>query len=199
MTVIAIDTASRGAALVITTDRLGGVLEIRELRGGELDRLLPPALAALLSSSLEAVVVLTGPGSYTGVRGGMAAALGIAIARRVPLHGVDSLVAIAAAVPPGVASPFTVVTDAGRGGVYCATFESRAGGPMQLTGIERRLVGELDPALPVVSTFAVVGGASLVDPVAALAAAVPLALARAPLEPHGLAATHATTPSREGS
>ena len=195
MTVIAIDTASRGAGLVIATDLSGGVLEVREIRGGELDRLLPPALAALITASLEAVVVLTGPGSYTGVRGGMAAGLGVATARRVPLHGVDSLAAIAAAAPDDVASPFTVVTDAGRGGVYCATFESRAGVPRRLTGIERRQVGELDPALPVVSTFAVLGGATrVVDAVAALAAAVPLALALAPLEPAGLAATHATSP-----
>ena len=194
MTVIAIDTASRGSALLMTTDRSGGVLESREVRGGELDRLLPPALAALLPATLEAVVVLTGPGSYTGVRGGMAAALGIATAREVPLHGVDSLVAVAAAAPKGVASPYTVVADAGRGGVYCAIFESRAGMPVQLTPVERRLVEELDPALPMVSTSAVVGAATrLVSAAAALAAAVPLALARAPLEPHGLSATHATT------
>lgn len=193
MTVIAIDTASRTIALVMTTDAQGAVEEARELRGGALDRLLPAALAALLPASLEAVVVLTGPGSYTGVRGGMAAALGIATGRHVPLHGVNNLVAIAAAAPDGVASPFAVVTDAGRGGVYCATFESRDGTALQLTGIERRRADDLDGSLPVVSTTAIPGlDTQLVTPAAALAAAVPLALAGPALAPEGLAATHAS-------
>ena len=51
-----------------------------------------------------AVVVVTGPGTYTGVRAGMAAALGIAHARGLPLHGIGSLEVVASAATPEAAT-----------------------------------------------------------------------------------------------
>jgi tRNA threonylcarbamoyl adenosine modification protein YeaZ len=192
VTIVAIDTASRSAAWVALTDRAGMVEAAREVSGGELDRRLPAVLLELLPASLDAVVVLTGPGSYTGVRGGMAAALGIASARRVPLHGVSNLTAIAAAFPGEPGAAFLVVTDAGRGGAYCASFATRGEGPVQLTDIERRAVGDLDRVVPMVSTAHFAGlPIRLVMPLDALAAAVPLALAAPPLAEAGLSATHA--------
>ena len=196
MTVLALDTASREAAWVLTTDAAGMVIEERRLAGGRLDTLLPALLAGILPSSVDAVVVLTGPGSYTGVRGGMAAALGVAAARGVSLYGLGNLDAVAAVAAEPDLRPFLVVADAGRGGVYCASFEKRQGLPVQVAAIERRAVGELDPVATVYATSDVpVARLSRVTPLAALAAAVPLALAAAPLDPMGLTATHATTAS----
>ena len=59
------------------------------------------ALAELGVSGLEAVVVVTGPGSYTGLRAGMAAGLGLAHALGIPLHGVSSLEVAARSAPDG--------------------------------------------------------------------------------------------------
>lgn len=191
MTVLAVDTASRDSAWVVTTDTAGVVIDQRQLAGGRLDTLVPAALADVLPASIAAVVVLTGPGSYTGVRGGMAAALGVAAVRGVPLHGLGNLAAVAAAAVQPNRQPFLVIADAGRGGVYCATFETRDGRPVQVDAVQRRTVDELDHAIPVYATTEVPGvQLSRVSPVSALAAAVPLALAAAPLDAAGLAAIH---------
>ncbi|MFN2452087.1 MAG: tRNA (adenosine(37)-N6)-threonylcarbamoyltransferase complex dimerization subunit type 1 TsaB [Candidatus Dormibacteria bacterium] len=192
MTVLALDTASREAAWVVTTDTAGTVINERPLAGGHLDTLLPAVLADVLSASIVAVVVLTGPGSYTGVRGGMAAALGVASARGLPLHGIGSLVAVAAAAAEPDGRQFLVIADAGRGGVYCASFKKHDGRPVQVTAVQRRAIGELGPSTAVYATTGLpLPGLSRVNAVAALAAAVPLALAAAPLVAAGLEATHA--------
>ncbi len=66
---------------------------------------LAPEVAVLLQrnhvdlNDLEAVAVASGPGSYTGLRIGMALAKGIALAQRIPLIGVPTLDILAAAQP----------------------------------------------------------------------------------------------------
>lgn len=56
---------------------------------------LREALDLVGSEGLRAVVVGTGPASYTGVRIGIAAAQGIALARTVPVFGLASVLGIA--------------------------------------------------------------------------------------------------------
>ncbi|MEM8953587.1 MAG: tRNA (adenosine(37)-N6)-threonylcarbamoyltransferase complex dimerization subunit type 1 TsaB [Verrucomicrobiota bacterium] len=75
---------------------------------------------------LDGIVVGTGPGSYGGVRVGIAVATGLSLAREVPVIGVPSLVAA-----EGVRSDdYTVVGDARRGSYFIAEVRGR------------RLVGE---------------------------------------------------------
>jgi tRNA threonylcarbamoyladenosine biosynthesis protein TsaB len=192
--VVAIDTASRASAWALLTDGDGAVIEQVHIPGGELDRRLPGALAALLSEPPDAVVVLIGPGSYSGVRAGMAAALGLASVLGVPLHGLGNLVAIAAAAPVEDDTTFTAVADAGRGAVYMARFARHGGIAEQLSDVERLEVahvggGRLHSTTPITGLEV-----ELVDPVRALAAAVPRARAAAPLPAAGLAAIHAAQP-----
>lgn len=194
MRVIAIDTASRASAWALLTDGDGAVIEQVHIPGGELDRRLPGALAALLGEPPNAVVVLLGPGSYSGVRAGMAAALGLTAALGVPLHGLGNLAAIAAVTPVPDGEPFTALADAGRGGVYAARFVRRAGIAEQISGVERLEVAEVGGGR-LLSTTPIAGlEVELVDPVRALAAAVPRARAAAPLPAAGLAAIHAARP-----
>jgi tRNA threonylcarbamoyl adenosine modification protein YeaZ len=188
--VVAIDTASRTSAWVLRAEA-GAVVDHRTVPGGELDRLLPGALCGVLTDDVEAVVVLMGPGSYSGVRAGMAAALGIAQARHLPLHGIGNLVAIAVAAG-SAGQRFSAVSDAGRGGVYIADFE-RAGAAMKQVSAAMRVNADaVDHARHLYATSPITGLASdVLDPVVVLAAAVPRALAEPPLEAAGLSAIHA--------
>lgn len=195
MSIVAIDTAARLAAWVLRTDTAGHILAEREIPGGRLDARLAEAIAELLDDGTEAIVVLTGPGSYSGVRAGMAAALGVASARRLPLHGAGNLLAVAAAAPPDDGETVTAVADAGRGGVYLARFVGRGGQPEQVSDVERHDATTIASVQHLAATTAIAGlDVRRVDPRGALAAAVPWALARRQLVAAGLAATHAQPP-----
>ena len=73
------------------------------------------------ASQVEAVAVAEGPGSFTGVRIGMAAAKGFAWAAEIPIYGVSTLEAMALGLGAwdGVICP---VMDARRSQVYNALF-----------------------------------------------------------------------------
>ena len=104
---------------------------------GEL--LLPGALAACAEAGtalpdVEAIVVGTGPGPFTGLRVGMVTAAALGDGLGVPVHGVCSLDAIAAeaVVAAGPFGPLLVVTDARRREVYWAAYDAdgrRTNGP----------------------------------------------------------------------
>ena len=64
---------------------------------GHAERLLPMIEELLGGRRPTAILVDCGPGSFTGVRVGLAAAHGLAIGWRVPLAGYSSLALIAAA------------------------------------------------------------------------------------------------------
>lgn len=68
-----------------------------------------------------------GPGSFTGIRVGVAAARGFALALKLPVHGVTSLQAIALQAVHGVQDgKILTVIDAGREEVYLQTFDLNA-------------------------------------------------------------------------
>jgi tRNA threonylcarbamoyladenosine biosynthesis protein TsaB len=81
---------------------------------------LAPAVATLLQrcdidvSALQAVAVATGPGSFTGLRIGLALAKGLALVRHIPLIGVPTLDVLASAQPV-MEVPMAAVLRAGRG------------------------------------------------------------------------------------
>jgi tRNA threonylcarbamoyladenosine biosynthesis protein TsaB len=71
--------------------------------------------AGLGFGDIDALAVGIGPGGFTGLRIGIATAHGIAHARRIPLHPVSSLAALAAGIESS--EPFPLI-DARRGEVY---------------------------------------------------------------------------------
>jgi len=88
---------------------------------------LPAALGDL--AGVDAVAVGLGPGSFTGLRVGLAAAKAIAYARRIPIAGVSSLAAIALGEPGLVYA----ATGARKGELFTQSFrDGSAQGAVQV-------------------------------------------------------------------
>lgn len=87
------------------------------------------AQAGLNISSLDAVAVSKGPGSYTGLRIGTATAKGICYALEKPLIGIETLKSLASSVTALSPNPLTgqpllcPMLDARRMEVYCAVYD----------------------------------------------------------------------------
>ena len=125
MRVLAFDSCL-GACSAALLDE-GGPIAARyeQMPRGQAERLVPMveevrAEAGLAWSAIDLVCVTIGPGSFTGVRIGLAAAQGFAIACDLPILGVTTLEALACAAPPG--RPALVAIDARRGQLYAQPF-----------------------------------------------------------------------------
>ncbi len=88
---------------------------------GMIDHVL--SCSAWSLSDVDLLAVGMGPGSFTGVRVGMAAAKGIGFARRIPIVGVTSLAAMAHATRREVGPEIVVsMLDAKKGEVFVARY-----------------------------------------------------------------------------
>jgi tRNA threonylcarbamoyladenosine biosynthesis protein TsaB len=126
MLVLALDTTTRSGSCAVVRD---GVV-IREQRS-DADRphatRLPADLMMLLAQcdlhlrDIDAFAVATGPGSFTGLRIGIATMQGLAFASGQPLLGVSTLDALAVMAGGGQVATWV---DAWRGEVYAAVYKA---------------------------------------------------------------------------
>lgn len=80
----------------------------------------------IAKTDLRAVAVSSGPGSYTGLRIGVATAKGICVGLDVPLIAINSLEVLCASVDPSMAIDLLCpMIDARRMEVYCAIFDRK--------------------------------------------------------------------------
>jgi tRNA threonylcarbamoyladenosine biosynthesis protein TsaB len=102
------------------------VAEIQQIIGKGHAEILPLLLDDLLKQNahpkVDAIAVCVGPGSFTGLRVGLAAAKALGLAWAVPVHGVSSLEAVAHAARANQNGPMLIVHDAKRGQVYAQSF-----------------------------------------------------------------------------
>jgi len=125
MRVLSLDSASRNPAIALVRDAGGGALEedSEPLPHGAAELLVRRLLSLLGRSatgvaSLDRVAVVSGPGSFTGLRAGIAFTRGLARALDVPLVARSTFEAASAALPAPRDVAF--VLDAGRGEVHAA-------------------------------------------------------------------------------
>jgi tRNA threonylcarbamoyl adenosine modification protein YeaZ len=142
MLVLAIDTALDACAACLAeadgAGRAPGVFRECATRSEQLDRghaeRLMDMVAEVMAGggrsfeALDRIAVTVGPGSFTGIRVGLAAARGLALAAGVPVVGVTTLEALAVAAASGNDlsgeddRPILAAIDARRGEVYAQLF-----------------------------------------------------------------------------
>jgi tRNA threonylcarbamoyladenosine biosynthesis protein TsaB len=130
MLLLAADTSGKHGTIALARCGPGAVCDVLEtmpLEGGTFSAQLVPQIAALLTkhrfnkSDIDGFVVVSGPGSFTGVRVGLAAIKALAEVLGKPVAAVSLLEAIA--VAGSVQGKVTALMDAGRGEVYAGEYE----------------------------------------------------------------------------
>jgi tRNA threonylcarbamoyladenosine biosynthesis protein TsaB len=98
---------------------------------GHAEALLPMiddimSVTGLSAPALDCIAVTTGPGSFTGIRIGIAAARGVAFAGGLPLIGISSFEAVAETVPAAALGdrPLLVALESRRADLYIQLFDA---------------------------------------------------------------------------
>lgn len=116
----------------------------REIPGGELSVALVQGIADLLDAAglvvqdLAGITAVAGPGSFTGIRVGLAAVKGLAEAANLPVVAVSRLALLARSAEAPCA-----VLDAHRGQFYCGMYDAAEAREMLLTAGEINSMGGL--------------------------------------------------------
>jgi tRNA threonylcarbamoyladenosine biosynthesis protein TsaB len=139
MLLLAIDTSGKNGGVALVRGDTGNfhLIATAAIAGGSYSARLMPEIAHLLAKSkldkpeVEGITVATGPGSFTGLRVGIATAKALAEALQKPIAAVSVLEAIAAAGlqqrPVRDGGRVVALQDAGRGETYAGVFIYRAG------------------------------------------------------------------------
>lgn len=149
VTLLAFDTATSGCSAALwrgnaaAPARDGEVLawRMQAMERGQAEALLPLLAETLAAGGcgygdLTHLAVTTGPGSFTGVRIGLATARGLALALQVPLIGVTTLEVMAAMAVPldlPAGDVLLVALDSRRDEPFCQAFRIMAPDPTAAT------------------------------------------------------------------
>src|SRR6266700_6318871 len=125
MLILGVDTSGKNGSLALVRFEAESVhtLELVPLEGGTFSAQLIPQISALLlkhslpKHDIDAFAVVSGPGSFTGLRVGLAAVKALAEILKKPIVAVSVLEAVALAA--GIDDRMLAALDAGRGEVYC--------------------------------------------------------------------------------
>jgi tRNA threonylcarbamoyladenosine biosynthesis protein TsaB len=129
MTVLAFDCAVSGMGVALVRDGVR-LADLTEAGRDQAARLLP-AIAAVLAEAgvdrreLSLIAVTTGPGSFTGVRVGLAAARGLAVGLAVPLAGITTTAVLLTQAASGDRLVIAAI-DSRLGDWFCAIGEGDA-------------------------------------------------------------------------
>jgi tRNA threonylcarbamoyladenosine biosynthesis protein TsaB len=128
MLILAVDTSGKNGsiALVRFEAETAHTLQVAALAGGTFSAHLVPQISELLKthnltkSDIDAFAVASGPGSFTGLRVGLAAVKALAEILEKPIAAVSLLEVVARAA--GIEGDVVAALDAGRGEIYFGKF-----------------------------------------------------------------------------
>jgi tRNA threonylcarbamoyl adenosine modification protein YeaZ len=190
MNVLAIDTASPSPAVSLSRgDELFEEALPSDRRSSEG---LVPALRRVLAAArmrledCDRLAVCSGPGSFTGIRVGLATAWGLARASGIPVETVSTLEAMAEAARPTGAKRLVAVLDAGRGEAALERFdltEPRARSLAPAVRVPRREIALMAGGEPIVALPAALIDAPRMELSMRVASGLALAVARTPRAP----------------
>ena len=130
MLILALDTSMAACSVCVYDARSGLVLASRHafMDRGQAEALAPMVqetmgLAGVAFKDLARIAVTTGPGTFTGVRIGLAMARGLGVALNIPMTGINSLAAIACNETAGDL-PIVVAVDARANEIYFASYDA---------------------------------------------------------------------------
>jgi len=131
MNVLAIDTSTSACSAALLRDGQVAARRLSVMARGQSEALMPMMKAVLDEAgisvaALDLVAVTVGPGAFTGLRIGLAAARGFALATGLPLAGVPTPLAVAAAIPEAERSGHTlaIVLDSRRDDPWVQVFDA---------------------------------------------------------------------------
>ena len=134
VSVLGFDCAGHACSAAVLSDGELVARRFERMERGHAEALVPMIAevldeAGLAADALDLIAVTTGPGAFTGLRIGLAAARGLALASGVALIGVTSFAAVAAAVPEAARDGrrLIVALDSKRREFYLQAFASDAG------------------------------------------------------------------------
>jgi tRNA threonylcarbamoyladenosine biosynthesis protein TsaB len=127
--ILSLDTTTKTAScsvardgVVLNEERIDPTRQLALQLPGALRDILD--LSAIALEEIDAFAVATGPGSFTGLRIGIATMQGLAFGLGKPLIGISGLTALRAVASPAfLGSRIATWVDAWRGDVYAALFE----------------------------------------------------------------------------
>lgn len=152
MLMLALESSAKAASTAVFEDEKLLAVTV-ENSGLTHSRTLLPMAEGLLRNldravrDIDVVAVARGPGSFTGLRIGMAEAKGLCWALEIPAIGVSTLEAMACGGPDMDGTMLCCAMDARRGQVYNALFTVRGGRPVRLTEDRAISISELEPEL----------------------------------------------------
>jgi tRNA threonylcarbamoyladenosine biosynthesis protein TsaB len=134
MLIVAVDTSGRKGSIALCRGDGGSfeVLQLTSLEGGTYSAQLMPRIAETLQqhkldkAQVDGFVVVSGPGSFTGLRVGLATVKGLCEALSKPLATVSMLEAMAL-VHGCDGQTVIAILDAGRGEIYVGEYQVSAG------------------------------------------------------------------------
>jgi tRNA threonylcarbamoyladenosine biosynthesis protein TsaB len=129
MLILGVDTSGKDGSITLVQFEQGSArtLEVVPLVGGTFSAQLVPQISELLSRhginkrDIDGFAVVSGPGSFTGLRVGLAAIKALAEVLQKPIAAISLLEAVARA--SGIQGDVVATLDAGRREVYAANIQ----------------------------------------------------------------------------